>query len=148
MGIYEQVNDGIKDAMRARDAGRTAALRNIRAAFIELMKQDNSQTLSDDQCVAVIRKLAKQRHESIDAYKAGGRDDLVAAETAELAVLEGFLPKLAGPDVTRAWVQEAIAATGATSVKDMGKVMAHIKQAHKDDLDGKLAQVLVKELLG
>ena len=112
------------------------------------IKQDNSQTLTDEQCVSVIRRLAKQRQESIEAYKAGAREDLVAAETAELAVLEGFLPKLASADVTRVWVQGAIAATGATSVKDLGKIMAHLKGAHKDDLDGKLAQVLVKEMLG
>ena len=61
MGIYEQVNDQIKESMRAREAARTAALRNIRAGFIDLMKQDNSQTLTDEQCVSVIRRLASSR---------------------------------------------------------------------------------------
>jgi uncharacterized protein YqeY len=147
MGIYDQVNEQLKDAMRARDTARTQALRNIRAGFIEALKKDNSQTLADEPCVELLRKLAKQRHESIEAYKAGARDDLVAVEVAELAVIEAFLPKLADADATRALLREAIAATGATSAKEMGKVMGYLMKHHKDALDGKLAQQLAKELL-
>jgi uncharacterized protein YqeY len=147
MGIYEQVTEGIKDAMRARDTARTTALRNIRAGFIETIKLDNSTSLTDEQCQVVLRKLAKQRNESIEAYRAGNREDLVAAETAELAVIEGFLPKLADAAQTRAWVTEAITATGA-GAKDFGKVMGYLMKTHKDEIDGKLAQSIAKTLLG
>jgi uncharacterized protein YqeY len=148
MGIYEQVNEQLKDAMRARDAARTTALRNVRAGFIEDLKTDNSTVLSDERCLTVLRRQAKQRQESIDAFRAGGREDLVASEAAELAVLESFLPKRADEATTRGWVAAAIAATGATSAKDMGKVVGAVMKAHKDDVDGKKVQDLARELLG
>ncbi|MBA2319840.1 MAG: GatB/YqeY domain-containing protein [Deltaproteobacteria bacterium] len=147
MGIYEQVNEQLKDAMRARDTARVAALRNVRAGFIEDMKTDNSTVLADDRCVAVLRRQAKQRLESIEAFRAGGREDLVASEVAELAVLEGFLPKRADDATTRGWVETAIAASGATSVKDVGKVVGLVMKDHKDDVDGKRVQEIVRELL-
>ncbi len=148
MGIYEQVNEQLKDAMRARDTARTTALRNVRAGFIEEMKTDNSATLSDERCIGILRKLAKQRQESIDAFRAGGREDLVSAEVAELAVLESFLPQRADEATTRGWVAAAVAATGATSAKDLGKVVGAVMKAHKDDVDGKRVQDIARELLG
>lgn len=147
MGIYDQVSDALKDAMKAKDKERTTALRNIRAAFISALKEDNSETLSDEVAINHLRRLAKQRHESIEAYTAGGREDLVAAEVAELAVIEAYLPKLADEPTTRAWLVAAIAELGATSKKDMGKVMGIVMKAHKDELDGKLASRLAGELL-
>lgn len=147
MGLLEQVSDELKAAMRAKDKVRKGALKNIRAAFIEALKEDGAETLSDDTAVGILRRLAKQRRESIDAYTAGGRDDLVAAETAELAVIDGFLPQLADEDTTRGWVEAAIDQTGATSPADMGKVMGALMGAHRDEIDGKLANRLVRELL-
>lgn len=148
MGIYEQVNDALKEAMRARDAARTLALRNIRAAFIEALKVDNAASLPDDACVALLRRLAKQTQESIDAYASGQRDDLVAEERAKLAVYEGFLPQRASADDTAALVDAAIAATGAADRADLGRVMGWLMQHHKDRLDGKTAQAIARTRLG
>lgn len=147
MSIVDTVSEQLKQSMRDRDAARTSALRNIRAAFLMAMKEDGSATLDDVKAVEALRKLAKQRLESIDAYTAGGREDLAVVERQELAVIETFLPRLADAAQTRAWVEEAIAATGATGARDKGKVMAALMKAHKADLDGKIANQIVGELL-
>lgn len=147
MGLLEQVSDELKAAMRAKDKVRLGALKNIRAAFIEALKEDGAETLADEKALGILRRIAKQRRESIDAYRDGGREDLVEAEAAELAVVEAFLPQLADEATTRAWVQEAIAQTGASAPADMGKVMGALMGAHKDELDGKLANRIVRESL-
>lgn len=147
MGLVEQVSADIKAAMLAQDKARTTALRNIRAAFIEALKTDGAATLSDDAAVGVLRTLAKRRKESIDAYVGGGREDLASEERAELAVINGYLPQQADEATTRAWIADAIAEVGATSVKEMGKVMGALTKAHGDVVDKGLASRLVKELL-
>lgn len=147
MGIFESVVDSLKDAMKARDRARTLALRNIRAAFLQASKEDGSDTLADERCVALLRTLAKQRRESIEAYAAGGRAELADAERAELAVIEAMLPQLADEDTTRAWVADAIASTGASSRGDLGRVMGAVMKAHRGAIDGKLANRLAAELL-
>jgi uncharacterized protein len=148
MPIVDEVSEQIKVAMRAKDKPRTTALRNIRAAFIEALKADGSETLSDDAAVAILTKLGKQLRESIAAYQAGGRDDLVEAEQAELVVIEHWLPTLADEATLTGWVREAIAASGATGPGDMGKVMGALMKAHKGAFDGKAANQIVKAELG
>lgn len=148
MSIFDQVSEQLKDAMRAKDKDRLNGLRGIRAAFIEAVKVDGSTTLPDEKAIEILRRLAKQRKESVDAYTAGGRDDLVAEENKELAVIEAFLPKMADEATTRGWVVAAIAESGATSAKEMGKVMGVLMAAHKAELDGKIANKIVRELLG
>ncbi|MEQ1507428.1 MAG: GatB/YqeY domain-containing protein [Myxococcota bacterium] len=146
--IFDQVSEQLKDAMRSKDKDRLNGLRGIRAAFIEALKLDGSTTLSDDAALDVLRRLAKQRKESIEAYEAGARADLVAEEKRDLAVIEAFLPKLADEATTLAWVRAAIAETGATTGKDLGKVMGALTAAHRGQYDGKLANKLVREALG
>lgn len=147
MSIYDRVNDEMKQAMRAKDKERLGALRGIRTVFINARKEDNSETVADDRAIALLRSLAKQRKDSVAAYEDAGRDDLVAQEAAELAVIEEFLPKLADADQTRVWVREAIAQTGASSKRELGKAMGALMRAHKADLDGSLArQILAEEL--
>jgi uncharacterized protein YqeY len=148
MGLVEQVSEQMKEAQKARDAAKLAALRNIRAAFLLEMKKDGSETLADDAATAVLRRLAKQREESIEAFAKAGRSDRADAERAERDVIESFLPRLADEAQTRAWVQAAIAATGAASARDLGKVMGAIMKAHRGDVDGTLARRLAAELLG
>lgn len=148
MGKVETVTGQLKDAMKAKDAARLAALRNIRAAFLVEMKKDGAETLDDATATAVLRRLAKQRQESIDAFTQANRPERVAEERAELAVVEEFLPRLADEPTTRGWVREAIAASGATSAKELGKVMGALMKAHKGDVDGDLARKLAAELLG
>lgn len=147
MPIVDEVSAAMKDAMRARDKPRTAALRNIRAAFLEAMKADGSDTLADEAAIAVLTRLAKQRRESIDAYRDGGRDEMADAEEAELAVIDAWLPSLADEATTKGWVDEAVAATGAAAPSDMGRVMGHLMKHHKGEIDGKLANQLVRAAL-
>ena len=148
MGLVESVTAQMKDAMKAKDAARLGALRNIRAAFLVEMKKDGAETLDDATSIAVLRRLAKQRQESIDAFTQAKRPERVAEEQAELRVIEEFLPRLADEATTRAWVAEAIAASGASSAKELGKVMGALMKAHKGDVDGDLARRLAAELLG
>ena len=93
-------------------------------------------------------RLEKQRQESIEAFRAAGRTDRADAERAELAVIESFLPRLADRATTRAWVEEAIAASGAAGAKDLGKVMGAVMKAHKGEVDGNLARKIAAERLG
>jgi uncharacterized protein YqeY len=148
MSIFATVNEQLKESMKAKDADRTRGLRGIRAAFIIEMKADNSETLSDERCVKALRSLAKQRKDSIEAYTAAARPDLAQAEQQELDVIEGLLPKLADEATTTAWVQDAIAAAGATTPKELGKVLGLIMKAHKDEIDGTLAKAIATKLLG
>jgi len=147
MAIIDDVTAQMKDAMRAKDKIRLTALRSIRAAFIEALKADGSDTLADDKCIPILRRLEKQRKESITAYEAGGREDLAAPERGELAVIEGFLPSLADEATTTTWVQAAIADAGATGPQDMGKVMGALMRAHKGEVDGGVAKDVALKLL-
>jgi len=147
LAIQDEITSQMKDAMRAKNSARTNALRNIRAAFLNEMKKDNSQTLDDEVCTAILRRLEKQRKESIEAYEKGGRTELAEAEKAELAVIEQFLPKLADEPATRKWVEEAIAASGAKAPADIGRVMGALMKAHKGEMDGGLANRIARELL-
>lgn len=148
MAIVEDVTAEIKAAMRGKQKERLAALRMVRAAFIEALKTErDSDELSDEEALGIIKRLAKQRRDSIVAYEAGGRQDLVDAEAAELAILEEFLPSLADEATTRQWVADAVSQVGASGMGDMGKVMGALIAAHKAELDGKVASRLVREAL-
>jgi hypothetical protein len=147
MSIESTVTDAMKAAMKARDKQRLQALRNIRAGFLLARKETGAESISDEDAVAVLRKQAKQRKDSITSYQDGGREDLVEQETAELSVIEEFLP--AGPteDTMRAWVTAAIATTGATSPREMGKVMGLVMKDHRGEADGNVIRKLVMEQL-
>lgn len=107
------------------------ALRLIRAAFLTKAKESGSETLSDDDAVAVLRKLAKMRRESIDMFTTGGRDDLVAVEKADLAIVEDYLPKLADEATTRKWAEEAVESSGAKGSAQAGKAIGSLMKAHR-----------------
>jgi hypothetical protein len=148
MGLVERVNQEMKEALKAKQPDRLSALRNIRAAFLYEMKKDGAQTLSDESATAALRKLEKQRQESIEAFARGGREEKAEAERAELAVIQTFLPSLADEATTARWVEEAIAASGATSAKEIGKVMDALMKAHKGEIDGNRARAIAAEKLG
>lgn len=147
MSLLDQVSADLKTAMLAKDAPRVAGIRMIRAAFIEMSK-DGKGEVTDERAVEALRRLKKQREDSIESYVAGNREDLAATERAELAIIEGYLPRLADEATTLAWVREAIAASGATSPKEMGKAMGALMKAHKADIDGALAKTLLTRELG
>jgi len=147
MSLVQRVSEELKGALKARDTHRVAALRGIRAAFINEMKKDGADDLSEETCIGVLRRLEKQHKESIEAFDHAGRAELAAAERAELVVIESFLPKLADEETTRRWVQEAIQQSGATAARDLGRVMGAVMKAHKGEVDGNLARRLAGELL-
>ncbi|MCA9750941.1 MAG: GatB/YqeY domain-containing protein [Gemmatimonadetes bacterium] len=148
MAIYDDINTQMKDAMKAKEPARLAALRSIRAVFLNELKKDNSTALADEACVDLLRRLEKQRRESIEAFEQAGRTEMAESEKAELAVIQEFLPQLANEEQTRAWVREAIEATGAGAPGDVGKVMGALMKAHKGDVDGNLARKLAAGMLG
>jgi uncharacterized protein YqeY len=147
VSIQDEVTAQLKEAMRAKDAARTNALRNIRAAFLNEMKRDNAQSLDDETCVGLLRRLEKQRKESIEAFESAGRTEQAGAERGELEVIQAFLPRLADEETTRAWVREAIAASGAAGPGDVGRVMGTLMKTHKGEMDGGLANRIARELL-
>lgn len=148
MPIVDDVTSQMKDAMRAKDSVRLSTLRSMRAAFLNEMKKDASETVSDAVCETLLRKLEKQRKESIEAFSKGGRDEMAETERAELLVIQEFLPQLADAAQTRVWVEAAIAETGASEPREMGKVMGALMKAHKAEIDGNVAREIVQELLG
>ena len=148
------IRDAIKaaqiDSMKSGDKARLAAVRLILAKLkdrdIELR---TASSVPDDDTVVVdvLQKMAKQRRESITMFEAGGRTELAAKEQAELSVIEGFLPKQLSEDETRAAIESIKAEVGAESVKDMGKVMALLKERHGTVIDMSKASGLVKAAL-
>ncbi len=147
MALVDDVSTLMRQAMKARDKPRVAALRMIRAGFLNEMKKDGAETLADEVCVGVLRRLEKQRKESVEAFAQAGREDRAEAERAELAVVQEFLPSLADEATTRAWVETAIAESGAATAKEMGKAMGALMKAHKGEVDGSLAQRIAREIL-
>ena len=147
MSLVQTITDQMKTAMRDKDKTRVATLRSLRAAFLNAMKADGSESLSDEQALAIVRKQAKQRQDAMDAFEKAGRDDLFATEKAELEIIDTFLPSLADADQTRAWVEAAISTTGASSPKEMGKVMGAVMKDHRSEVDGNLVRQIATELL-
>jgi uncharacterized protein len=126
MTLRERITEDMKSALRAGAKDRLGVVRLILAA-IKQREVDERITLDDAQVLAVLDKMAKQRKESIAQFESGGRADLVARETAELAVVQSYLPAQLSDAELDALIAAAIAATGAASVKDMGKVMGFVK---------------------
>ena len=146
MSLKERITEDMKASMRAGDKERLAGIRLVLAA-IKQREVDERIQLDDTQVLAVLDKMIKQRRESITQFEAGGRADLVARESAELAVLQGYLPaQLADTEVESA-IRAAIASTGATSMKDMGKVMAAVKPQVQGRTDMGVLSARIKALL-
>lgn len=127
MSLKERINEDMKAAMRARETERLATIRMIQAA-IKQREVDERITLDDSQVLAVIEKMIKMRRESVVQFQSGGRADLVAKENAEIALLQGYMPSQLSESELDALITKAISESGASSIKDMGKAMALIKQ--------------------
>ena len=148
--LRENIQKETVTAMKAGDKDRVAALRQISAKVKDRDIEQRTATgvIEDDELVSeVLLKMAKQRRESITLYEQGGREELAAKERAELAVIEGFLPKKLDEGETRAKIAEVKAALGASGMKDMGRVMAELKARHGAALEPALASALVKQAL-
>ncbi len=148
MSMNDQVGADIAAAMKARDASRLSALRMLKAAVMN-KSVEKGRDLDDAEVLQVVASLVKQRRDSIEQFTNAGRTDLVEKETAELKVLQAYLPAAATPEEIDAAVAEAIAETGASSPKDMGKVMKAVmpKLAGKN-ADGKAVNEAVRRTLG
>ena len=147
MPLVDDVSSAITDAMRRKDAARLSALRMLKAAFMN-KSVEKGHDLDDAEARQVVTALVKQRRDSIEQFVKGGRTDLAEKETAEIAVLEAYLPPAADPAVVERAVAEAIAETGATSPKDVGKVMkASMAKLAGQTVDGKLVNELVRRKL-
>ena len=148
MSMNDQVGADITAAMKARDASRLSALRMLKAAMMN-KSVEKGRDLDDAEVLQVAASLVKQRRDSIEQFTNAGRTDLVDKETAELTVLQAYLPAAATPEEINAAVAEAIAETGASSPKDMGKVMKAVmpKLAGKN-ADGKAVNEAVRRTLG
>ena len=148
MALVDDVSAAITEAMRRKDAARLSALRMLKAAFMN-REVEKGRGLDDAEARQVVHSLVKQRRDSIDQFTKGGRQDLVDKEAAEIAVLESYLPPAADPAVIERAVAEAVAETGATSPKDMGRVMkAAMARLAGQTVDGKVVNELVRKSLG
>jgi uncharacterized protein YqeY len=148
MALNDQVSADIAAAMKARDSARLSALRMLKAAVMN-KSVEKGRDLEDAEVLQVVASLVKQRRDSIEQFANAGRTDLVDKETGELAVLQTYLPPSATPEEINAAVAEAVAETGATSAKDLGKVMKAVmpKLAGKN-ADGKAVNEAVRRTLG
>ncbi len=151
MALREQFTEQLKAAMKGGDSARTSTLRMILARVKDLdiaARPKGVDGIPDEDVLAALRGMVKSRRESVDLYRQGRRQDLVDKEEAEIVVIESFLPRQMDAGETEQAVARAIADTGATSVKDMGKVMAALKQRHAAGLDLAKAGPLVRARLG
>ncbi|MGH8268998.1 MAG: GatB/YqeY domain-containing protein [Steroidobacteraceae bacterium] len=146
MTLKERITEDMKSALRAGAKERLAAIR-LALAAIKQREVDERITLDDGQVLAVLEKMIKQRKESITQFQAGGRADLVAKESAEISVLETYLPARMSDAELDSLIAGAIASTGATSAKDMGKVMAAVKAQAQGRADMGAVSSRVKEKL-
>ena len=151
MGLREQINDSLKEAMKAKDQKRVGTLRLVNAALkdrdIAARTETSRELLGDDEILSLLAKMIKQREDSIAAYEAGKRPELADAERAEIAVIREFMPKQMSADDAKAAIAKVIADLGATSIKDMGKVMATLKERFAGQMDFSKASGAVKDAL-
>jgi uncharacterized protein YqeY len=146
------INEAVKDAMRSKDKLRLSTLRLINAAIkdkdIALRVEDRPDGVSSSEILQILGKMVKQRQESARAYEEGGRLELAEQELSEIKIVEEFLPRqLSDDDVANA-IQKIISSVGATSIRDMGKVMASLKEKYTGQMDFGKAGATIKKILG
>jgi uncharacterized protein len=147
MALKERITEDMKSAMRAGERERLATIR-LALAAIKQREVDERISLDDGQVLVVLEKMIKQRREAITQFHSGGRPDLVAKESAEIAVLQGYLPAQLSEAEIDALIAKAIAATGAATIKDMGKVMALVKPQAQGRADMGALSARIKQKLG
>jgi uncharacterized protein len=147
LSLIDDVQAAITDAMRARAHARLSALRMLKAALVN-REVEKGRPLDEPEAQQVVRSLVKQRRDSIEQFTKGNRPDLAEKEAAEIVVLESYLPAAANPAIVDQAVEEAIASTGASSVKDIGRVMkAVMTKLAGQNVDGKTVNELVRAKL-
>ncbi len=150
MSLQEKLAEDLKAAMRSRDAVRLRTIRSLRAALMEreiAERSGGAAVLTEEQELAVVQKQAKQRRDALEQYDRAGREDLAAKEREELEVLKDYLPRQLDEGEVRTVVQRVIAETGASSPRDMGKVMGLAMKQLRGKADGRMVQAVARELL-
>ena len=151
MSLKETIETEYKKALKSKDKTKISTYRLILSSIKDLdivnRSGPNKKDTDDEDIKKLLKKMVKQRAESIDIYKKNNRTDLLEVEQNELDILSGFLPKQLGEEETKRLCGEVIAKLGASSVKDMGKVMGELKKTHADEIDFAKAGPLIKELL-
>jgi hypothetical protein len=146
-----ELNEALKQALKARDQRRTSTLRLILAAIkdrdIAARAEDRTGGVTDDEILQILAKMVRQRHESAEAFEKGGRPELAAQEREEIAIIESFMPKQLSLEETRGACQEIVEALGATGLRDMGKCMGALKERYPGRMDFGKASAIVKEIL-
>lgn len=149
--MRETITKALREAQKAQDKERTSTLRMINAAIQDrdiANRGAGKDAASSEEILQILTKLVKQREDSAKAYEEGGRAELAAKERAEIAIIREYLPQQMDEAQTREAIAKAVAETGAASVKEMGKVMAYLKERHTGQLDFGKASGLIKEMLG
>ncbi|MDJ0717747.1 MAG: GatB/YqeY domain-containing protein [Prochloraceae cyanobacterium] len=150
MSLKERISEDIKSAMKAKDKIRLETVRSIKKAVLEKevdLRPSGKENLTEEQEIELLARLAKQRRESIEQYQQGGREDLAQKEAAELVIIETYLPKQLSEEEINTIIDKIISSVGATSPKDLGKVMGVAMKELKGKADGKKIQALVKSKL-
>ncbi len=151
MSLRERITNGLKDAMREKDAARLSTLRLINAAIkdqdIAARGAGKTEGVDEGEILAILAKMVKQRIDSASVYEEGGRLELAEKERAEIKVIEGFLPRQLSEAEIAAAIDAAIDQTGASSIRDMGRVMGALKAAYAGQMDFGAAGALIKERL-
>jgi uncharacterized protein len=148
--LRDDINSALREAMKARDERRVSTLRLVNAAIknADIEAQGRGKTLlADDEITGLLQKLIKQRQESVEIYDRAGRKELADRERGEIEIIRAYLPKQMSDAEAQVAIATVIRETGATGMKDMGKVMAALKQTHAGKMDFAKASAIVKELL-
>lgn len=149
--MRERIAQAMKDALKSKDQPALSTIRLISAALkdrdIAARSDNNHDGISDDEILSMLQTMIKQRNESAKMYEDGGRPELAAAEQAEIELIKQFLPEQLSHDDIEKAIKDAVAETGAASIKDMGKVMAHLKEHYAGQMDFSAASQMVKAAL-
>ena len=151
MSLREKINEQFKTALKNKNKTLVSTLRLILAAIKERdianRSGEKKEEIKDDEILQVLKKMRKQRLDSVSLYEKGGRQELLDAEKEEIKVIDAFLPKQKSEEETKKICEEVIKSLGASSIKDMGKIMGSLKKQYSDTIDFSKVNVIVKELL-
>ena len=151
MSLRKKINDQLNNALKNKNKSLISTLRLILAAIKERdianRTSGKKEEVKDQEIIKVLQKMKKQRQDSADLYKKGGREELLQAEEEEIKIIDTFLPKQLSEEETKKICKEIIESSGASSIKDMGKVMGSLKQKYSDSIDFSKANIIIKGLL-